>query len=342
MNGFAAKCATIALKKHNIPTAPLLRLSGLSGSGRDFADGQHRIAARAQSDFLERAAEALDDSVFGLHLAAHADPRDAGILFYVASGGRDLKEALALFARYFRIVNEAVRLRLMETPKGIAIEINFIDLPRHRIRQNVEFGVAAILRAVREIASRKIHPSRVGFLHSRNSNLREFERFYLCPVEFGAASDMLEFSNDVLSVPLITADTKLVQALQPFCDMAAKERGATTGTLRSAVEGELQKLLPHGKAQKQSVAKTLAMSTRTLSRRLTEEGTTFERVLDELRRSLALEYLQIPPRRPHGLRGCSDTTDQPLSIMLFCGGRDARRLLPETKRCWPRRIRVDE
>jgi AraC-like DNA-binding protein len=162
------------------------------------------------------------------------------------------------------------------------------------MRQNAEFGVAAILKAVREIAGRRIHPSRVGFLHSRYSNLREFERFYHCPVEFGAASDMLEFSNDFLSVPLITADTKLVQALQPFCDMAARERGATPGTLRSAVENELQKLLPHGKAQKQSLAKTLATSTRTLSRRLTEEGTTFERVRDELRRSLALEYLKDP------------------------------------------------
>jgi hypothetical protein len=42
-------------------------------------------------------------------LLRHVEPpRDAGILFYVASGGKDLSEALALFARYFRIVNEAV------------------------------------------------------------------------------------------------------------------------------------------------------------------------------------------------------------------------------------------
>jgi hypothetical protein len=137
VNGFAAKCATIALKKRNIPTAPLLRLSGLSESGRDFDDAQHRIAARAPSDFLERAAEALDDSVFGLHLAEHADPRDAGILFYVASGGKDLKEALALFARYFRIVNEAVRLRLMETPKGSLLKSTlsiFQDISCDRMR----------------------------------------------------------------------------------------------------------------------------------------------------------------------------------------------------------------
>ena len=36
------------------------------------------------------------------------------------------------------------------------------------------------------------------------------------------------------------------------------------------------------------------MSTRTLARRLASEGTTFEEVVDELRRSLALQYMKTP------------------------------------------------
>jgi AraC-like DNA-binding protein len=103
----------------------------------------------------------------------------------------------------------------------------------------------------------------------------------------------LEFSNEALAIPLVTADTKLVKALQPFCDVAAKERNTTVGTLRSAVENQVQRMLPHGKAHKQNIAKMLAMSTRTLSRKLSEEGTTFEKVLDELRRRLALQYTKV-------------------------------------------------
>jgi AraC-like DNA-binding protein len=273
-------------------TAPLLQRAGLSE--RDFDEAPHRISATAQSIFLERAAEGLDDSAFGLHLAEQVDPRDAGILFYVASGAKNLREALTLFARYFRIVNEAVRLKLSEMSRGLVVEVSFVGLPRHDIRQNVEFGIAVILRALREIAGRKVCPSRVAFSHSRNSHLREFERFYLCPVDFGAPSDLLEFSNDVLAIPLITADTKLVGALQPFCEMAAKERETAIGTLRSRVENEVQKLLPHGKAQKDNIAKALAMGPRTLSRRLADEGTTYEKVVDELRRSLALQYIREP------------------------------------------------
>jgi AraC-like DNA-binding protein len=56
----------------------------------------------------------------------------------------------------------------------------------------------------------------------------------------------------------------------------------------------VEKLLPHGKATARTVAKGLALSIRTLSRRLADEGTTYAEVVDELRRSLALQYLRDP------------------------------------------------
>jgi AraC-like DNA-binding protein len=133
----------------------------------------------------------------------------------------------------------------------------------------------------------------MAFAHARNSNLREFERFYGCPLEFGASSDLLQFSNESLAIPL-SGDAKLLNALRPFCDAAAKQRRAEPGTVRTAVENEVEKLLPDGKANKHSVAKTLALSARTLSRRLADEGTTYEEVVDKLRRSLALQYLKEP------------------------------------------------
>ena len=113
VTGFAAKRALAALRMHKVALIPLLQRAGLSE--RDFGSRRQRIAATAQGKLLEYAAEALEDSAFGLHLAQQANPREAGLLFYVVSAAKDVGEALTLFERYFRIVNEAVRLKLTGT-----------------------------------------------------------------------------------------------------------------------------------------------------------------------------------------------------------------------------------
>jgi AraC-like DNA-binding protein len=297
--GFAARRALAVLRERGVAVDPLLQRAGLSAHDLDDRS-QRRISSATQGSFLELAAEATDDSAFGLHLAEETDPRDAGILFYAMSGAKDISDALVLIERYFRIHNEAVRITSLQLPEGVAVETDFIGLPRHRFRQIAEFRIAVIVKALREVAGHRIDPVRVAFAHPRDSDLSEFERFYRVPVEFGRAeregmsSDVLEFSIDTLAVPLVTADPKLIEAPRPFCDAAASERKTGRGTLRAAVEKEAETLLPQGKANVETVAKALALSVRTLSRRLAEEGTTFSDVVDQLRRSLALQYLKEP------------------------------------------------
>src|SRR5215472_9154018 len=165
VTGFAAKQAIEMLRKHDVASAPLLHRARISERdlAADDAPLHHRISAIGQGRFLDYAAEAMDDSAFGLHLAERTNPRDAGILFFIASGAKDINEALALFSRYFRIVNEAVRLKLMRTPEGVAAEVQFVGLPRHSVRHNAEFGIAVILKALRDMAGRTIRPSRAAF-----------------------------------------------------------------------------------------------------------------------------------------------------------------------------------
>jgi AraC-like DNA-binding protein len=288
--GFAARQAIAALRTHNIEVAPLLRRVGLLERALDSR--QHRISAVAQVKLLEYAAEALDDSAFGLHLAQQANLRQAGLLFYVTSAARTIGETLQLYERYCRIVNEAVRVKLSPIQNGVVVELNFVGISRHHFRQNAEFVLAASLKGMRENVGRNVRPIRVTFAHPRNSNLEEFERFFGCPVEYACVSDQWSFSNETLAVPLITGDPYLLETLQPFCDEAARERNTAAGTLRSSVENEAQKLLPHGKASRRSVARAVGMSERTLSRKLADEGTTYEELVDQLRRSLAFQYIK--------------------------------------------------
>ena len=116
VTGFAARKLLAVLHERNVALAPLLRRADLAD--HDLTDRQHRISAAAQSRLLEVASEALKDDALGFHLATQANPREAGLLFYIASAAKTVGEALSLFERYFRIVNEAVRLKLLEVPHG--------------------------------------------------------------------------------------------------------------------------------------------------------------------------------------------------------------------------------
>jgi AraC-like DNA-binding protein len=290
VTGFAARQLTALLRERNVALAPLLQSAGLTKD--DVFQRTDRISAAAQSKLLELASDALGDDALGLQLATRANPRDAGLLFYVVSAAKNIGEALTLLERYLRITNEAVHGKIIPKPNGAILQIDLVGLARHRVQQNAEFGIAVILRALREVAGRNIRPTEASFVLGHASKIRDFERFYGCPITFGAPADCLVFAAETLALPLVTQDVDLLETLKPVCDAALRERGTRKGTLRALVENEVQKMLARGKIGIPDIAKGMGMSARTLSRRLADENVTYSELVDNLRQSLALQYLK--------------------------------------------------
>ena len=73
---------------------------------------------------------------------------------------------------------------------------------------------------------------------------------------------------------------------------ALSRRKASRGSLRPDLENAIALLLPHGKAHAGEISRKLGMSERTLARRLSREGLTLTRVLEELKLELAKRHLQ--------------------------------------------------
>jgi AraC-like DNA-binding protein len=253
-----------------------------------------RIPASDQGRFLQYAAEALEDPAFGLHLAEASNPRESGLLFYISSAAKNLWETLSLFLTYSSLVNESLRLEVSRLPDAAIAEFGFEGVSPQSVRHNTEFWAAMIVKGARQISGHHFCPLRVAFPHSSGGDINDFKRFFGCPVKFGAPVGQIEFSSESLSLPLLTEDPHLLQILKPVCDAAAKARGTVVGSVRASVETEVQRLLPRGGVQLRTIAKALAMSERTLSRRLSAEGTSLSAVVDDVRRSLALQYVSEP------------------------------------------------
>ena len=95
-------------------------------------------------------------------------------------------------------------------------------------------------------------------------------------------------------LPLIHADPYRNNLPLKYCEAALTDRRGNVSQVRTRVENAISSLLPHGRAVVDDVARSLGMSKRTLARRLSNEGLNFTEVLQQLRRELAVRYLDDP------------------------------------------------
>jgi AraC-like DNA-binding protein len=119
-------------------------------------------------------------------------------------------------------------------------------------------------------------------------------RFVGTAVEFGATTDEFAINANTRELPLIHADPYLNNLLLKYCEAALTDRRGDVSQLRTRVENAISSLLPHGRVVVDDVARSLGMSTRTLARKLSDEGLNFTEVLQQLRRDLAHRYLDDP------------------------------------------------
>jgi AraC-like DNA-binding protein len=265
----------------------LLRKAGLSREQID--DPDVHLEVRRQIKFLNLVAEALDDDLLGFHLSQNFDPRTAGLLYYVLASSDTLNEAIRRDARYSSIVNEGIRLTQREG-KGVGLAFEYVGISRHLDRHQIEFWMAGFMRIFRQLTNRHLIADRVTFVH-RGSVTSEVRSFYGCKLKFGADSDETTFRLSVRNIPVVSADPYLNKLLIKYCEEAPAHRETNRSSFGTSVENAIAVLLPHGKAQMSEVARKLAMSRRTLARRLASEGLTFIGVLNALRSDLAKRHL---------------------------------------------------
>jgi AraC-like DNA-binding protein len=274
--------------KSSCDVEALLRRAGLTL--RDIDDPQARIGARNQIAFLKLAAEALDDPLLGFRLAESFEPRELGLLFYVQASSATLGEALARVARYSSVAHEGLAAKCVRG-NALNFRIDYMGIPRHTDRHQMEFLIAALVRICRHLTNTPLRPIRVRLAHPRCAASAALEDFLGQCIEFGAGHDEMTYVGAAADLPVTSADAYLNEALVRYWEDALERRGSAQRPLRAAVENAILPLLPHGKARIGRVAEALHLSTRTLARSLAAENLAFAQVLDELRADLATRYL---------------------------------------------------
>jgi AraC-like DNA-binding protein len=286
--GGLSRLAVARLESAGVPLAPLLQRVGLTPEL--IADPEERLSVQSQIRLLDEAAIALKDDCLGFTLACDFDPREIGLLYYVMASSQTLGDALKRLARYSKVTNESLMVGYREG-NSLIINLSYSGVPRHSDRHQIEFCMFGVLRICRLLAGQNIVPQHFSIAHHRSGSTSEMARFVGTNVEFGADTDELALKLDARDLPFIHSDPYLNDLLLKYCEAALADRRGDKSHLRTRVENAISPLLPHGRVRVEDVARSLGMSERTLARKLSDETLNFTEILQQLRRDLAVRYL---------------------------------------------------
>ncbi|KAB0265796.1 AraC family transcriptional regulator [Microvirga brassicacearum] len=284
-----ARLAVARAVADGVDLEPVLRKVGISHG--QMEDGKARLAAESQINLLNLVAEAIQDDLLGFHLAETFELREIGLLYFVLASSATLGEALARAERYSTIANEGILWQSLES-RDFAVRYNYVGVPRHTDRHQMEFWVTALVRTCQKLTNTSLRPVRVSLAHPRCAESGLLDNYFGCEVAFAAVQDEVAFARGAAQLPIAGADPYLNELLVQYCDDALSRRGSLASPIRASVENAIAPLLPHGKARVGEIAQALGMSRRTLARRLAAENLTFAKITDEMRTDLARHYLR--------------------------------------------------
>jgi AraC-like DNA-binding protein len=288
--GFAAGLLEFAVSR-GADRAELLSRSEIDA--RDLGEQDNRVPLVKYKALMHAAKELTHDPAFALHFGEAVDMADVSIIGLIARASETFVEAMTQINRFHRlgVDVEGTGGGSFTVVKRVGTHVWLVDarkIPRD-FPELTEAYFARSIAGIRRIVDVPVAKA-LRFTHKEPPYRAEYDRIFRAPVEF--ESDMnatlidevwLTFKNPLASRYAFGALNERAEALQRQFESA--------DTTRARVESLIMPILHTGDANMQTIAAKMGIGVKTLFRKLKAEGLTFEKVLDELRRRLALDYL---------------------------------------------------
>jgi AraC-like DNA-binding protein len=285
------------LADRGIPTSQALAAARLN---RTFAESpDHRVPGSSVEKLWQLAVEQTGDTLVGLHMGESYNPGALDIFGYVMLNCSTVGEVLERFARYAPLLNDGLQIELIRGSRIAYCKCSFVDgIDNYLLRapqQPIDTIWAGVARELRRLPISPVYPTAVWFRHAAppKEQLVEYERVIGAPMSFGAAEDRFVLSADALTQPLRSANPDLLQIFERHAETVLRSLQHEDARVTQVARVLTQKLKGNAPPL-QEVARHMAMSSRNLQRVLRESGTSYQTLLDQVRRDLAIQHLANP------------------------------------------------
>lgn len=214
-----------------------------------------------------------------------------GFWGYAVMSCTTLGDALETAFRYWPLTGSLMRVEKTDTAQGAQVTLTpaFAFVQGDVWRFAVEKFLFSTLASLGWMVERSAAFASVGLRYPAPAHAQRYHDALGCTVQFGAALDQVLIPHAALQWPLVTSQPQLADMCRERCTQALlRLRGndAFVAAIQEYVWAHIQRT-----PTLDMVAAHLGTTPRTLRRRLQERGSSFQRILDGVRETLARDYL---------------------------------------------------
>jgi AraC-like DNA-binding protein len=274
------------LEDLGVRASAVLRRAGLA---QGLIDEPRVLLTTTELFALWRAvSEVSSNPAIGLQLGTENKTERFNPISLAALSAENFGAAVEQMARYKQLTCPE---EILQHTDGNEWSIQFRWLLADEVEPSVliECCFAWVLSIGRCGTGTRISPLRVEFIQPR-AHVKTIERHFGCPVICGAPRNAIVFRAADAERPFVTRNAELLALLAPqFEEELKQESGDEDFAERARLA--IQQKLTGRRPTIEDIADELHISSRTLQRRLQDEGSSFQRVLEEARHQLARHYL---------------------------------------------------
>lgn len=269
--------------------AALLRRAGIRT--QDIGRYHVFVPLRGVIDAVESAAEATGTADFGRRLAQRQGIEILGPVGVAARTAATVGDAFGIFANFMAAYSPALSAHV--APLSERGDLSFFEfrvlldgLPAHA--QSIELSLGVTLKVCRLLLGAQYRPLSAHLTHRPLVPVDEYREYFGCRVRFAEPRAGFTIRTADLSRPVSHDELAHQSVVEYLTSMVGSRMPEMSHSVRTIA----RQLLPTGAVSRQVIAAQFNMHPKTLQRRLSDEGTTFYKVIDDIRRETAEHYLR--------------------------------------------------
>ncbi|MFZ6682160.1 AraC family transcriptional regulator [Undibacterium sp. Tian12W] len=271
----------------------LRALATMAGMAEDAMSRlQESIAAADYIRLLDAGAELSKDPHFGLHVGERVKLGTYNVYGMILMSCKDFEQAFQQTMRYEGLAHDLGRsaLAVEDAMTEYQWHSHFPQASRH-LAESVFAGIRVFGNW---FAGTTLPDAPVYFRHAAPDDLKEHHRLFGMEVHFDATLNCARFPTALLSWPVPNADVSMYPILQHHAEklLKQKQQAQQDGGIVAQVRAAISNTLAQDQARLPLIAQELLLSQRTLQRKLSEAGISFQQILDQTRKDMAIDYLQ--------------------------------------------------